>query len=133
MADMSLNAPGLLFPAVTLVMLAYTNRFLGLASVARNLAAQYRREPDAATEAQVATLQRRIALTKHMQTLGVLSLALCVACLFVLFYDLQPLARWLFSAALVSLLASLVVCLRENQLSVAALDIEIARALRPPG
>lgn len=133
MEHLSLSAPGLLFPAISLVMLAYTNRFLGLASVARNLTAQYRREPDPATEAQVATLRQRVALTKHMQTMGVSSLSLCVACMFVLFFDLQDLARVLFSGAMLLLLGSLAVSLRENQLSVQALDIEIARALGAAG
>src|SRR3954447_26636203 len=100
MENLTFSAPGLLFPAISLLMLAYTNRFLGLASVARALIAKQREAPDAATEAQIVSLRHRVALTRAMQTVGVLSLALCVACLFVLFVEQQMVARLLFSSAL---------------------------------
>lgn len=126
MENLSFGAPGLLFPAISLLMLAYTNRFLGLASVARTLIASYRQNHDEGTRAQIVSLRRRLLLTRHMQALGVISLSACVACLLVLFFDLQLLARCLFSAALLLMLSSLLVSLREIYLSVHALEIEIA-------
>jgi hypothetical protein len=132
MENLTISAPGLLFPAISLLMLAYTNRFLGLAGVVRALIAKYRDTPDAALVAQVASLRRRLHLTRQMQALGVLSLSLCVACLFALFLDAQLLGRWLFSSALVFMLSSLVLSLREIYLSVHALELEMASVL-PPG
>lgn len=129
MEDLTFGEPGLLFPAISLLMLAYTNRFLGLASVARALLAKYQQAPSSATGAQVASLRRRIKLTQAMQALGVLSLSLCVACLFMLFLDQQMIARVLFSGALVLMLSSLAVSLREIQLSVQALEIELESSL----
>jgi hypothetical protein len=123
------SAPGLLFPAISLLMLAFTNRFLGLASVARNLIAKYHEAPSAAVAAQIRSLRRRIRLTRTMQALGIVSLALCVACLYALFLDLQTLGRSMFSAALLLMLSSLVVSLREIYLSVHALEIEMSSVL----
>ncbi|HEX6244105.1 MAG TPA: DUF2721 domain-containing protein [Polyangiales bacterium] len=129
MEMLTYSAPGLLFPAISLLMLAFTNRFLGLASVARSLIAKHQDTPSAAIAAQVQSLRRRIRLTRTMQALGILSLALCVVCLYALFLELQTLGRALFSAALLLMLSSLVVSLREIYLSVHALEIEMASVL----
>jgi Protein of unknown function (DUF2721) len=133
MEALSYHAPGLLFPAISLLMLAFTNRFLGLASVARGLIAKFHDEPSAAIAAQIRSLRQRIRLTRTMQALGVLSLSLCVACLYALFLDLPLLGRALFAGALLLMLASLLVSLREIFLSVRALEIEIASALPDAG
>jgi hypothetical protein len=123
------NAPGLLFPAISLLMLAFTNRFLGLASVARGLIVKYHEAPSEAMAAQVRSLRRRIRLTRTMQALGIVSLAFCVVCLYALFLGLQTLGRGLFSAALLLMLSSLAVSLREIYLSVHALEIEMSSVL----
>ena len=43
--ELSINTPALLFPAITLLMLAYTNRFLALASLVRSLHDEYNQAP----------------------------------------------------------------------------------------
>ena len=130
MENLTFSAPGLLFPAISLLMLAYTNRFLGLASVARTLVGKFRDTHDHTTEAQIVSLRRRLLLTRNTQALGVLSLSLCVACMFVLFIGQQQPARWLFSGALLLMVASLVASLMEIQLSVQAIEIEISSVTR---
>lgn len=131
MENLTFSVPGLLFPAISLLMLAYTNRFLGLASVARSLVAKYRDTHDQPTQSQILSLRRRLLLTRNTQALGVLSLSSCVACMFVLFIGEQLIARWLFSGALVLMVASLVVSLIEIHLSVQAIEIEISSATGP--
>ncbi len=131
MENLTFNAPGLLFPAISLLMLAYTNRFMGLASVARSLVAKYRDTHDQTTQTQIASLRRRLLLTRNTQALGVLSLGFCVGCIFVLFIGEQQLARWIFSGALVLMVASLLVSLLEIHLSVQAIEIEIASVQGP--
>ena len=79
MGQIDLTTPALLFPAISLLLLAYTNRFLHLAQLVRNLHAAYHQEPDALIIGQIANLRRRIVLIRNMQVLGVLSLFLCVA------------------------------------------------------
>lgn len=124
MTPLTYATPGLLFPAISLLMLAYTNRFLGLASLARHLIARYREEPDPRLLLQVENLRQRLALLRHTQALGVLSLFACTASLFGLLVDHQPLALTLFAAALLLMLASLALSLREIYLSVRALNVE---------
>lgn len=124
------STPGLLFPAISLLMLAYTNRFLGLASVARHLGSRYREQPEDGLRAQVANLRQRIALLRHAQAQGVLSLICCTASLFALFLQQQTVAHLSFGAALLFMLFSLGVSLREIHLSERAIHIELDDLLR---
>lgn len=125
MSPLSFNTPGLLFPAISLLMLAYTNRFLGLATLARQLIAKFQEKKDPDLLSQIRNLRFRLSLIRHTQSMGILSLISCTSCLTVLAFDLQQTAWLLFGTALLFLVASLCICLVEIHLSVRALDIEI--------
>ena len=127
---LNFNAPGLLFPAISLLMLAYTNRFLGLTSAARTLVSQYRTRPDARLLRQVESLRERLSLVRHCQAMGVTSLLFCTSSLFALFLDSQSAARIAFGGALVFMMASLLISLREIYLSVRAINIEFDSLLK---
>lgn len=130
--ELNYSAAGLLFPAISLLMLAYTNRFLGLAAVARNLVVQYRQHPDVQLQQQVLNLQQRLMLIRHTQAIGVLSLSLCTACLLALLFNVQILAQILFGSAILLMLASLVLSLTEIYLSVRAINLELESIVHPP-
>lgn len=106
-------------------MLAYTNRFLGLASVARHLIETYG-SADKSIHFQIDNLRTRIQLVRHAQALGVLSLALCTLSLFLLFLGNQTMAKIAFGTALLFMLGSLSLSLREIHLSARALDKALA-------
>ena len=76
--QISLTTPALLFPAVSLLLVAYTNRFLALGSRIRTLHAQYKSTPDNILSSQIIILKKRVVLIRNMQFLGVASLFLCV-------------------------------------------------------
>lgn len=80
--DISLTTPALLFPAISLLLVAYTNRFLALGLRIRNLHAQYKNQPDVVLSNQIAILKKRVILIRNMQLLGVGSLFCCVLCMF---------------------------------------------------
>ena len=121
---MDLTTPALLFPAISLLLLAYTNRFLTLAQVIRQLhALPDRRAP--VVQRQVAGLKRRIVLTKYMQGFGVLSFLLCALSMLALFLH-EPLpGKALFGISLLSLAVSLVLSLLEVLLSTNALAVVV--------
>lgn len=127
MEKLSYGVPGLLFPAISLLMLAYTNRFLGLASVARHLVDKHGPAADAAVHFQIRNLRTHIQLIRHAQALGVLSLTLCTVSLFLLFVAAQLLAQLTFGIALLLMLGSLGLSLREIHLSARALDKALDR------
>ena len=88
--DFNLSTPALLFPAISLLFLAYTNRFLTLANLIRDLHARYSANPDQILLWQLRSLRYRVQLIKHMQGFGVASLLLCVVSMFALFLGWQP-------------------------------------------
>jgi len=124
--DITINTPALLFPAISLLMLAYTNRFLGLASIIRNLHAAWKVSPDPIYEDQIRNLRRRLRLIRDMQSLGILSLLLCVACMFLIFEGMTRTANFVFGTSLLLMITSLGLSLWEIQLSGGALNLHLA-------
>lgn len=120
-----MNTPALFFPAISLLMLAYTNRFLGLANIIRNLHAAWKASPDPIYVEQIRNLRRRLRLIRDMQTLGILSLFFCVVCMFLLFRGYVQAANFVFGASLLLMLASLAVSIWEIQLSGGALNLHL--------
>jgi hypothetical protein len=121
--EFNITTPALLFPAVSLLMLAYTNRFLALANLIRSLHAIYREEPHERVAAQITNLRYRIHLIRNMQAFGIVSILLAVVCMFCLFEGWILAGKIVFAIALATLIISLVFCLREVQLSGNALEI----------
>lgn len=127
MEEISLTTPALLFSAISLIMLAYTNRFLTYASVVRNLYAAIQKNSDnKVLFAQIQNLRKRLFLTQAMQILGIASLLLCVLCMFLLYVNWIFAGEVIFGIALVLLILSLALSIREIQISVKALDIQLS-------
>lgn len=127
MADthLQLTTPALLFPAISLLFLAYTNRFLVLAQLVRQLHGNNRIEVHDVVSRQIRNLRKRIGLMKVMQLLGVASFILCSLSMAAIFFDGDLLARILFGTSLFSLTASLVVSLYEVWISTGAIELEL--------
>jgi hypothetical protein len=123
--EINITTPAVLFPAISLLLLAYTNRFLALASVIRKLHADYKAAPAPSYLGQIQSLRRRIRLVRNMQFCGVLSLLLCTVCMFLLFCEATFWAEMVFSAALLVMILSLVFSLIEIQISIHALDLHL--------
>ncbi len=124
--DITLTTPSLLFPAITLLLLAYTNRFLSAATLIRNLHEKYKISPDDILISQIQSLKTRVVLIRDMQMFGVASFFLCVLCMLVLFFDKILLGEIIFGVSLVLLMASLGFSIREIQISVNSLDIDLS-------
>ena len=122
---LDLTTPSLLFSAISLILLAYTNRFLSYASVVRALKEKHQQTHDPKDIAQIANLRKRLCLTRSMQILGILSLLLCVIAMFFIYVSWQVFAAWIFGIALLLLAASLCVCIWEINISVKALEIHL--------
>ena len=122
---LDLTTPSLLFSAISLILLAYTNRFLSYASVVRALKEKHQQTHDPKDIAQIANLRKRLYLTRSMQILGILRLLLCVIAMFFIYVSWQIFAAWIFGIALLLLAASLCVCIWEINISVKALEIHL--------
>ena len=117
----------MLFPAITLLMLAYTNRFLALATLIRNLHAKYKQmqEDREIIKAQITNLKRRLVLVKQMQAMGIISFFFCVLSMLSFYLGLEQWAVAIFGVSLLSLLLSLALSLNEIFISTRALEIEL--------
>jgi hypothetical protein len=126
--ELTLTTPAILFPAISLLMLAYTNRFLALANLIRNLHAKFIQngENEKVVIAQLKNLRLRIKLIKYMQGLGVLSIFLCVLCMIFLYLNYPLVAQLIFGLSLLIFLASLSLSLIEINISTNALEFELS-------
>ena len=121
--EFNLTTPALLFPTISLLMLAYTNRFLTLATIIRNLYDRYGGKQDENLLKQIGNLRYRTYLIRNMQIFGVFSLLFCVVSMFALFAGWKAGGQWSFAVALVLMIVSLGTSLRELFISVGALDL----------
>jgi len=107
-------------------MLAYTNRFLALGSLVRNLHKQYENEHQENILSQIKTLKHRLRLIRDMQVLGVLSLISCVVCMTLIFLGRMAAAEWVFGISVLLLAGSLLISVYEIIISTKALDIQLS-------
>ncbi|MFP4089952.1 MAG: DUF2721 domain-containing protein [Cyclobacteriaceae bacterium] len=126
MSEITLTTPALLFPAISLLLLAYTNRFLTIAGLIRKLHSDYKSSPDQLIMGQLQNLRKRVVLIKNMQILGISSLFLCVFCMFLIFASEYLAGKITFGISLLLLLASLGLSIREIYISVNALNIQLS-------
>ncbi|EMP57293.1 hypothetical protein MSNKSG1_01683 [Marinobacter santoriniensis NKSG1] len=123
---MDLTTPALLFPAISLLLLAYTNRFLVLAQLIRQLKQMDSEEDHTLIARQIGMLRKRIVLTKRMQAFGVLSFFLCTMSMFLLFLGFEMPGIVAFGISLVLLSLSLLYSLYEIQISTNAINVELS-------
>ena len=125
--QISINTPALLFPAITLLMLAYTNRFLALATLIRSLSTKWKQLPEdrSIIREQIKNLKRRLILIKQMQASGILSFFLCVLSMLLFYWEYEVWAVLAFGLSLMLLLLSLALSLNEIFISTRALEIEL--------
>lgn len=121
--EFNLTTPALLFPTISLLMLAYTNRFLTLATIIRNLYDRYNTDRNENLLSQIDNLRFRVYLIRNMQIFGVVSLLFCVVSMFALFAGWVTAGQWSFALALLLMIISLGISLRELFISVGALDL----------
>ena len=125
--DLSISTPALLFSAISLLILAYTNKFLALASLIRQLVEQYEKNKDINILKQIDNFQIRLKLIKYTQVFGVVSFSFCVISMFLIFIRWIIPAEIVFGISLITMFVSLVLSLQEIFISIGALNIELNR------
>lgn len=126
--NIDISTPALLFPAITLLLLAFTNRFVALATLARGLRQRYKEAPesDQAILGQIKNLKARLLLIRNMQALGIASFFSCVLCMVLMYLGRQVIAEYVFGLSLFLLLGSLLLSFIETQISTKAINIELS-------
>ena len=125
MDDLTLNTPALLFPTISLLLLAYTNRYIAISNRIRSLHSQYQTEKSSIIILQIGILKKRIFLIRNMQLLGIATMFIAAFSMFLIYYKLDEWVHAVFGLSLISMLLSLALCSVEVYLSNKALLIQI--------
>ncbi|MGJ8638920.1 MAG: DUF2721 domain-containing protein [Opitutaceae bacterium] len=123
--ELTLTTPSILFPAVSLLLLAYTNRYLAIAGIIRALHARYQQDSSSVVRRQIDNLSLRLKWIRSMQAYGVVSLIVCISSIVAIFFEFHVVGAVFFGLSLVLMLISLVYCLLEVLFSGRALAIEL--------
>lgn len=126
MQELDLITPTFLFSAVSLILLAYTNRFLSYAQLVRTLKDKYMEDRSQVTHAQIQNLRKRLSLTRNMQIFGAASLLLCVATMFLIYIQMQFISAIVFGIALILFIISLALSVWELWVSTKSLEIYLS-------
>lgn len=125
MNELSITTPAILFPTISLLLLAYTNRYVAISNRIRILHSQYKTDYSKDILVQIKILKSRILLIRNMQLLGIASMFFAAFTMFLIFYNISDLAHLAFGTSLVFVLSSLTLCGFEVYLSNKALFIQI--------
>jgi Protein of unknown function (DUF2721) len=124
--ELTISTPALLFSTVSLLMIAFTNRFLAISSLIRDLHDKFRTNPEAVYVNQIKNLHKRLLLIRNIQVLAVLSLLLSAICMFAIFQGKTLIASYLFGFALLLQISALLISVWEISISINALGIELS-------
>jgi len=123
--EIEISTPALLFPAISLLLLAYTNRFLTTGQLIRSISRQAKEQKNQDLSGQIQNLKKRLELTKWMQFFGVVSMLMCTISMFSLFLGYYPFGKNIFGLSLLTMCLSLIISLWEVYISSNALNLEL--------
>lgn len=124
--ELTLSIPALLFPAISLTMLAYNARYLAIAGLIRQLHKQFEETEASPLKKQIHSLRKRLGIIKNMQASAIVSFLLAAVTMFLIYVELMIWANVIFGISLVFLMISLILSLIEVQLSTKALGIQLS-------
>lgn len=123
MLDISISTPAVVFPALSVLMLAYTNRFIAISKRTRALHAEYKESPSENIKAQILSLSKRLVYIRNTQTLGISGFLINILSIFFVLIGLSYVGTILFSVSLLFIVISLIICVLEIHLSVQAMRL----------
>ena len=123
--ELTLSIPALLFPAISLTMLAYNARYLAIAALIRQLHLEYLKTESQSINLQVKKLRKRLSIIKNMQATAILSFLLAVITMSLIYLEITFWANIVFGISLFALMVSLILSFIEVQLSTKALSIQL--------
>lgn len=125
--ELTLTTPAMLFPAISLLLLAYTNRYLTISNRVRTLFDSYLEKPEEVVFLQIASLRSRLTLIRWMQVSGVTSLLSCVVVMFFIYVGFAAMAHFVFAISLLLMIISLLLSVMELHVSNEALNILLSK------
>ena len=122
---LEMSIPALLFPAISLTMLAYNARYLAIAALIRQLHKEFLNHPTKSIKIQINQLRKRLYLIRNMQATAIVSFLGAVITMALLYVEKNTGANIVFGLSLVSLVISLSISLIEVQSSTTSLNTQL--------
>jgi len=122
---LNMSIPALLFPAISLTMLAYNARYLAIASLIRQLHKEFLSHPSESIKTQINQLRKRLYLIRNMQATAIVSFLGAVITMTLLYLEKNNIANIVFGLSLFALVISLTISLIEVQLSTKSLNTQL--------
>lgn len=126
MYEITISTPALVFPALSVLMLAYTNRFIAISKRVRSLHAEHKNKPHRNLRDQIKSLHRRLRFIRNMQFFAITGFLINMVSIFMILVGLAKVATVLFGLSLICIIASLIISIMEINMSVQAMTIELA-------
>jgi hypothetical protein len=123
--EITLTTPAILFSTISLLYVAYTNRFVAISNLIRSLKVRYLQTHDHSILNQISNLRTRVLLIRNMQFAGIIALLFSVVTMIFIYFGEQNIASALFAMSLISLVYSMTLAAREIWISVNSLNIEL--------
>lgn len=123
--DFTLTTPAILFPAVSLLLIAYTNRYLAIARLIRELKTAHKKEENPIYLRQIRILKRRERFIRNMQMFAIASLFCCTFAIAMIYLGEERWGSMVFGVALLLMLISLGISFRDILMAGGALKIEL--------
>lgn len=122
---LKMSIPALLFPAISLTMLAYNARYLAIAALIRQLHKEFLSNPTKSIKTQINQLRKRLYLIRNMQATAIISFLGAVITMALLYLQNNGAANIVFGLSLLALVISLTISLIEVQLSTKSLNTQL--------
>ncbi len=126
---LDISTPALVFPALSVLMLAYTNRFIAISKRVRALHAEHQRKPSANLLEQIKLLRKRMLYIRNMQIGALTGFSSNILSIAFIFFGLDQVALIFFGLGLILVFVSLIICIVEIYLSVHAMRILLTEDL----
>lgn len=126
MEKLTLTTPAVLFSAISLIMLSYTNRFLAYSAIVRDLYEKFKENPEKIILFQIRNLRKRLYLTRAMQVFAISSLLVCVLTMLLIYINADTIAIYSFGVGIVLMIISLALLIQEIIISVKALEYRLS-------
>ncbi len=121
----TLQTPTYVFSAISLLMIAYTSRYVAISQVIRHLS-ESAPGSDSRVECQIRSLMKRVKYIRNMQITALIGFCANIMTMILIVLGIDFLIAPLFIAGLVLILVSLGICIMEIALSAQALSISLS-------
>lgn len=110
---LEISTPALVFPALSVLMLAYTNKFIAISKRVRTLHSDHQLNPSPKIHSQIKVMLKRMSYIRNMQITALSGFSSNLLSIAFIFMGFNTIALIFFTLGLLLVLISLIICIIE--------------------